>query len=96
MKARDKRLIATATFAEEDLEERSARERVLDNYSDLADDEGWMWIAPDDDQDFTFEIQKDRYTIRVTLDPDTNTIETAEMRVAIRSEIELLRAMKEM
>lgn len=95
MKARDKRVIATATFAEEDLDERSALSRVLDNYSDVADDEGWMWIAPGDDDDFTFEVQKDRYTIRVMLDPDTNTIESAEMRVAIRSEIELLRAMRE-
>ena len=96
MKARDKRIIATATFAEEDLDERSTLDRVLDNYSDVSDDEGWMWIAPGDDDDFTFEIQKDRYTIRVTLDPETNSIESAEMRVAIRSDIELLRAMREM
>ena len=95
MKSKDTRLISTAVLSEENLDERSMMERLLDGIGDVADDNGWMWVPLDEDDEYSFQLQKDRYTIYVKVDQSTAMVEASKLEVAIRSDIELFKAMKD-
>lgn len=95
MKAKDRRLIATASLEEVEIDERSVMERMLDNISEVSDENDWIWHQLGEEDDYDFQLQKGRYTISVKLDKETSLIETSKLEVAIRSDIELFKAMRE-
>lgn len=95
LNARDKRKIATASLEQIEPDERTGGERVLDNISDLSDEFDWNWNQLDEDSAYTFQLQKDRYTISVLFDETNGGIEDAKLEIAIRSDVELYQAIRD-
>ena len=94
LSSKDKRKINTASLAEVEDDTRTPLERVEDKIGEVADEFGWNWVVLDEDNEFDFMLQRDRYTIFVLLDKFNGNIENAKIETALFSDIEIFQAIR--